>query len=62
MKTTMPAPDPATSRLIVDVLYPSVASCFAWNLTGADTVTQLRQWLTEFQLHIDFVEQHTLVV
>ena len=31
--------DPATSGLIVDVLYPSVASCFAWNLTGVGTAT-----------------------
>ena len=56
----MLAPDPATSGLSADILYPSIAGCFAQNLTGADTVTQPHQWLVEFLLPIDFVELHTL--
>ena len=60
MKALALTPDPATSGLNVDIPYPSVAGCFAQNLSGADTVTWLHQWLAEFQLPIDFVEQHTL--
>ena len=59
MKVLTLTPDPATSGLSADILYPSVAGCFAQNLTGADTVTLLHQWLAEFQLPIDFAEIHT---